>query len=179
MTAKLGAFAPPVPVLPTTQKPAGAQAEPPPLLQALPAPRPIGLLASSSSASSSSSALGHRSLSPSGPYTRMPMNFSQPRREGGITFAAQDKLPRLPIPDLENTCRRYLEALNPLQTAREHADTQQAVRDFLREQGPDLQEKLKLYAQDKATYIEQFCPSSPAQAVPFFPPSFLSALPTF
>jgi carnitine O-acetyltransferase len=77
--------------------------------------------------------------------------------EGGITFAAQDKLPKLPIPELESTAVRYLEALRPLQSPREHAETKHAVNEFLREEGPDLQEKLKRYAQGKTSYIEQFC----------------------
>lgn len=74
-----------------------------------------------------------------------------------ITFAAQDKLPKLPIPDLESSCKKYLSALEPLQTAREHHDTQHAVREFLHSDGPELQEKLKKYAEGKTSYIEQFC----------------------
>jgi carnitine O-acetyltransferase len=78
----------------------------------------------------------------------------------GITFAAQDSLPKLPIPDLEDTARRYLLALDPLQTAREHADSERAVTEFLKTDGPALQEKLKGYAEGKSSYIEQFCKSS-------------------
>lgn len=83
-----------------------------------------------------------------------------PSSEGrgqGITFAHQDSLPKLPIPDLESTCRKYLEALYPLQTPREHEETKAAVQDFLRTDGPQLQEKLKKYASSKTSYIEQFC----------------------
>ncbi|KAM3527828.1 hypothetical protein NHJ13051_002729 [Beauveria bassiana] len=87
-------------------------------------------------------------------YTKFPM--SSDSGTGGVTFASQDKLPKLPIPELASSCRRYLDALKPLQTAREHADTQQAVDEFLRRDGPELQEKLKSYAQGKTSYIEQF-----------------------
>lgn len=76
--------------------------------------------------------------------------------EGGITFAAQDKLPKLPIPELEKTCEKYLAALRPLQSPREHAETKHAVREFLKSEGPELQEKLKKYAEGKSSYIEQF-----------------------
>lgn len=79
------------------------------------------------------------------------------QRDGGITFAAQDKLPRLPIPDLASTCDKYLQVLKPLQTPRQRAETEHAVRDFLASDGPDLQEKLQRYAQGKTSYIEQFC----------------------
>lgn len=84
---------------------------------------------------------------------------SETKRQGGITFAAQDKLPKLPIPELASTCQRYVDALKPLQSARERAETQIAVREFLQQDGPDLQEKLKSYAQGKTSYIEQFCKS--------------------
>jgi carnitine O-acetyltransferase len=77
-------------------------------------------------------------------------------REGGVTFAGQDKLPRLPIPELESTCKRYLAALNPLQGPREHAETKLAVQDFLNQEGPELQERLRNYAVGKTSYIEQF-----------------------
>ncbi|KAI9661393.1 MAG: hypothetical protein M1831_003126 [Alyxoria varia] len=74
----------------------------------------------------------------------------------GITFAAQEHLPKLPIPDLEQTCQRYLEALEPLQNSREHRDTERAVHEFLRSEGPELNERLKKYADGKSSYIEQF-----------------------
>ncbi|EEH17958.2 hypothetical protein PABG_00521 [Paracoccidioides brasiliensis Pb03] len=74
----------------------------------------------------------------------------------GITFANQDSLPRLPIPDIENTCNRYLEILAPLQTVKEQEDTKAAVNDFLKYEGPELQDKLRNYANSKSSYIEQF-----------------------
>jgi len=78
-------------------------------------------------------------------------------KEGGVTFAYQDKLPKLPIPELQKTCERYLAALKPLQTTREHAETRNAVLEFLNGEGPELNEKLKKYAEGKSSYIEQFC----------------------
>nr|KMM67943.1 carnitine O-palmitoyltransferase 2 [Coccidioides posadasii RMSCC 3488] len=73
-----------------------------------------------------------------------------------VTFSKQDSLPRLPIPDLESTCRRYLESLAPLQSPSEHEETKASVQDFLKSDGPELQEKLKLYASSKTSYIEEF-----------------------
>jgi len=84
-------------------------------------------------------------------------NTSRP----GITFAAQDRLPQLPIPDLESTCKKYLDSLRPLQSPKEHRDTQVAVKEFLRSDGPELQEKLRKYASGRSNYIEQFCRSFP------------------
>lgn len=82
-------------------------------------------------------------------------------RSGGITFQHQDSLPKLPIPDLEGTCRKYLDALSPLQTAKEHEESKAAVRDFLKSDGPALQEKLQKYASSQTSYIEQFCALAP------------------
>jgi carnitine O-acetyltransferase len=86
-----------------------------------------------------------------------PLASNQPNYKKGITFAAQDKLPKLPIPELGHSMTRYLEALKPLQSPRDHAETQQAVDEFLKSEGPELQEKLKKYANGKTSYIEQFC----------------------
>lgn len=86
-----------------------------------------------------------------------PLASNQPKHKQGITFAAQDKLPKLPIPELENSMIRYLAALKPLQSPREHAETKQAVDEFLKGDGPELQERLKKYATGKTSYIEQFC----------------------
>ena len=80
-----------------------------------------------------------------------------PKKRSGITFASQEKLPKLPIPELESTCRKYIEALKPLQSRREQAETATAVQEFLKSEGPELQERLKKYATGKTSYIEQFC----------------------
>jgi Choline/Carnitine o-acyltransferase len=65
------------------------------------------------------------------------------------TFASQRKLPKLPIPDLEDTCRRYLRALEGLQDKNEHEATERAVDDFLHGEGPHIQERLKAWASTK------------------------------
>ncbi|PVH88110.1 carnitine acetyl transferas-like protein [Cadophora sp. DSE1049] len=85
-----------------------------------------------------------------------PLASDQPKVKAGITFAAQDKLPKLPIPELEGSTSKYLAALKPLQSPREHAETQQAVEEFLKSEGPELQDRLKKYATGKTSYIEQF-----------------------
>jgi carnitine O-acetyltransferase len=89
--------------------------------------------------------------------SREPLPSQSPKLKPGVTFAAQDKLLKLPIPELEHTCNRYLDALAPLQSGREHEETKAAVQEFLRTDGPELNEKLKKYATGKTSYIEQFC----------------------
>ncbi|KAJ8489499.1 hypothetical protein ONZ51_g2896 [Trametes cubensis] len=90
-------------------------------------------------------------MSASTPVTKFEDNPPESR-----TFSRQNELPKLPIPPLEDTCRRYLTALEGLQDPREHAETRRAVEDFLHNDGPRVQEKLREYAMDKASYIEEF-----------------------
>src|SRR6201999_2697383 len=85
-----------------------------------------------------------------------PIKSKKPNVKPGITYAAQDSLPKLPIPDLSPTLRKYLEALAPLQSDGEHDETKAAARDFETGEGKPLQEKLKKYATGKSSYIEQF-----------------------
>ena len=103
---------------------------------------------------------------------RDPLASNQPKHKKGITFAAQDKLPKLPIPELEGSMTKYLASLKPLQSTREHAETQQAVDEFLKSEGPELQERLKKYANGKTSYIEQFCRST---CVPSLRPSLTTS----
>ncbi|EJD00440.1 acyltransferase ChoActase/COT/CPT [Fomitiporia mediterranea MF3/22] len=81
-----------------------------------------------------------------------------PEPKPNRTFASQSKLPRLPIPPLEDTCKRYLRALKALQSPQEHADTERAVRAFLEDptMGPRMQKRLEDWAKDKNSYIEDF-----------------------
>ncbi|KAF2033516.1 carnitine acetyl transferas-like protein [Setomelanomma holmii] len=88
---------------------------------------------------------------------REPLAHStNPKSKPGITFAHQDKLPKLPIPDLDSSCKKYIAALKPLQSPKEHNDTTISVQEFLKGDGPILQEKLKKYASGRSNYIEQF-----------------------
>lgn len=88
---------------------------------------------------------------------REPLASHKPDNKPGITYASQEKLPKLPIPELDSTCEKYINALKPLQNRREQADTAAAVADFLKSEGPELQSRLKKYATGKTSYIEQFC----------------------
>ncbi|EKM83245.1 hypothetical protein AGABI1DRAFT_111693 [Agaricus bisporus var. burnettii JB137-S8] len=78
------------------------------------------------------------------------------KQHSNKTFAYQEQLPKLPIPSLEDTCRRYLKALEALQDEREHAVTKAAVQEFLEGDGPRIHQNLIEWAKDKASYIEEF-----------------------
>jgi len=51
-------------------------------------------------------------------------------------------LERLPIPQLEETCERYLKSAKALLSADEYAEQEKLVSDFLTDEGPKLQELL-------------------------------------
>ena len=56
----------------------------------------------------------------------------------------EDSLPRLPVPSLEETAKRYLKSVHPLLNKSEFANTTKAVDDFVRSGsiGPELQKRL-------------------------------------
>ncbi|KAF6219884.1 hypothetical protein HO133_003709 [Letharia lupina] len=87
---------------------------------------------------------------------REPLASHGAKHQPGITFAAQDKLPKLPIPELESTLKKYQDVLRPLQSKREQEDTCAAAQEFLKGEGLELQARLKKYATGKTSYIEQF-----------------------
>ena len=71
--------------------------------------------------------------------------------------AKPDDLPKLPIPKLEDTCKRYVRALEGLQDDEEHAKTKAVVEEFLKSgEGEFWQKQLEKYNQDKDSYIEEF-----------------------
>lgn len=123
------------------------------------APKPLGDAMDENSNKSGVESQGHTVMRPNVSTKQSSSEVAAPHTPltQGLTFANQDSLPKLPIPDLEDTCRRHLDSLQALQTPREHEDTKAAVRDFLNNDGPLLQERLKAYAGSKTSYIEQFC----------------------
>lgn len=62
----------------------------------------------------------------------------------GAMLRFQDSLPRLPVPTLEETAKRYLKSLHPILSASEYTKSKAAVENFIRPGGVGckLQEKL-------------------------------------
>ncbi|XP_054722651.1 carnitine O-palmitoyltransferase 2, mitochondrial-like [Uloborus diversus] len=59
------------------------------------------------------------------------------------TMHFQDSLPRLPIPELDKTCERYITALMPITPSERLQNTIKIVEKFKCEEGKELQEELK------------------------------------
>ena len=98
-------------------------------------------------------------MPPDNEYAHIDLSYSSSssefiyRKTSNRTLAFQDKLPKLPIPSLEDTCNRYLRALEALQDEKDHANTKAAVKHFLETDGPVLHDMLKEYAKDKARFV--------------------------
>lgn len=71
--------------------------------------------------------------------------------------AKEPELPKLPLPKLEDTCKRYLRALEALQDEEEHQRTKGVVREFLESgEGSKWHKKLEEYNDGVDSYIEEF-----------------------
>ena len=74
-----------------------------------------------------------------------------------VNGTSTSSLPKLPIPKLEDSCKRYLRALEGLQDEEEHAKTQSIVQKFLSSgEGEKWQKKLEEYDGSVDSYIEEF-----------------------
>eukprot|EP00667_Euglena_gracilis_P008763 EG_transcript_8879 len=65
-------------------------------------------------------------------------------------YAHQAKLPTLPVPDLAATLQTYLGSVKPLATAEEYAQTEQAVKEFLKDGGLGSVLQARLLERQKA-----------------------------
>lgn len=79
------------------------------------------------------------------------------------TFAAEDTLPRVPLPTLEDSCARFLEWCSPLLTPEELATTEAAVADLLRPGGAGRTLHAAVAEYDATpgvgSWLDQFWPS--------------------
>ena len=111
-----------------------------------------------------------RSLSSLTHHQRRQM-ASQPRRlrpsnwkgvapaplSGSLTFAAQSKLPQLPVPELRDTLSRLKESLKPIAWSEsEYASVAKKIDAFERGKGPELQERLLQRASTRQHWLEEW-----------------------
>lgn len=75
----------------------------------------------------------------------------------GTSVGPSSKLPKLPIPKLEDSMKNYLRALEGLQDEEEHARTVAVVNEFLTSgEGARWQKRLEEYSGTVDSYIEEF-----------------------
>lgn len=76
------------------------------------------------------------------------------------TFGNEDRLPRVPVPTLEDSRRRFLEWCAPLLTPEELAETEAALAEFVAGPGPELQARLEEYDRSPGvrSWLDTFWP---------------------
>ncbi|MGV9673662.1 choline/carnitine O-acyltransferase [Nocardia sp. NPDC003482] len=79
------------------------------------------------------------------------------------TFAFDDQLPRVPLPTLEDSCARFLRWCAPLLTEDEYAETEAALADLRRPDGPGRKLHADLARFDAepgvASWLDEFWPA--------------------
>ncbi|XP_078621988.1 peroxisomal carnitine O-octanoyltransferase-like isoform X1 [Branchiostoma floridae x Branchiostoma japonicum] len=86
---------------------------------------------------------------------RMVLQFAL-KALGERTWQHQDTLPPLPVPDLQHTMDRYLESVKPHVTAEEYKRAEEAVRQFLDGDGPELHRQLLDRASTRKNWLEDW-----------------------
>ncbi|KAL2206654.1 carnitine acetyl transferase [Sarocladium strictum] len=82
----------------------------------------------------------------------LPSGYAEDKSKGPM-LRFQDSLPRLPVPALEDTAKRYLKSLHPLLSETEFDHSKKAVAEFIKPGGVGnkLQEKLVALREDPST----------------------------
>ncbi|KXS17894.1 acyltransferase ChoActase/COT/CPT [Gonapodya prolifera JEL478] len=70
-------------------------------------------------------------------------------------WAGQSKLPRLPVPPLQDTAAKYLKSVRPLLSDKEFAETTKAVQDFIKPGGVGhtLQQRLEQRSKEHVSWL--------------------------
>ncbi|XP_026168064.1 carnitine O-palmitoyltransferase 1, liver isoform isoform X1 [Mastacembelus armatus] len=73
-----------------------------------------------------------------------------------MLYSFQNSLPRLPVPSIKDTCRRYLESVRPLMDDEQYERMKGLTEDFKKNLGPRLQWYLKLKSWWASNYVSDW-----------------------
>ncbi|TNN87959.1 Carnitine O-palmitoyltransferase 1, liver isoform [Liparis tanakae] len=73
-----------------------------------------------------------------------------------MLYSFQNSLPRLPVPTIKDTCRRYLESVRPLMEDERYERMEGLTKDFEKKLGPRLQWYLKLKSWWASNYVSDW-----------------------
>ncbi|XP_075894248.1 carnitine O-palmitoyltransferase 1, liver isoform isoform X2 [Nelusetta ayraudi] len=73
-----------------------------------------------------------------------------------MLYSFQNSLPRLPVPTVKDTCKRYLESVRPLMEDEQYERMEGLAKDFEKNLGPRLQWYLKLKAWWASNYVSDW-----------------------
>ncbi|XP_071359743.1 carnitine O-palmitoyltransferase 1, liver isoform isoform X1 [Trachinotus anak] len=73
-----------------------------------------------------------------------------------MLYSFQNSLPRLPVPSIKDTCRRYLDSVRPLMDDEKYERMKGLAKDFEKNLGPRLQWYLKLKSWWASNYVSDW-----------------------
>ncbi|XP_038561262.1 carnitine O-palmitoyltransferase 1, liver isoform isoform X1 [Micropterus salmoides] len=73
-----------------------------------------------------------------------------------MLYSFQNSLPRLPVPTIKDTCRRYLDSVRPLMDDEQYERMEALTKDFEKNLGPRLQWYLKLKSWWASNYVSDW-----------------------
>ncbi|XP_036962359.1 carnitine O-palmitoyltransferase 1, liver isoform isoform X1 [Acanthopagrus latus] len=73
-----------------------------------------------------------------------------------MLYSFQNSLPRLPVPSVKDTCRRYLESVRPLMDDEQYERMKGLAKDFEKNLGPRVQWYLKLKSWWASNYVSDW-----------------------
>ncbi|XP_022610423.1 carnitine O-palmitoyltransferase 1, liver isoform-like [Seriola dumerili] len=73
-----------------------------------------------------------------------------------MLYSFQNSLPRLPVPSVKDTCRRYLDSVRPLMDDEQYERMKGLTKDFEKNLGPRLQWYLKLKSWWASNYVSDW-----------------------
>ncbi|OAL72364.1 carnitine acetyl transferase [Trichophyton violaceum] len=93
-----------------------------------------------------------QTMAPRRAASSVPAGYKEDLSKGKM-LRFEDSLPKLPVPTLEETGRRYLKSVHPLLSAEEYKKTEKAVSDFIKPggEGEVLQKRLIARSEDPKT----------------------------
>ncbi|KZZ96167.1 carnitine acetyl transferase [Moelleriella libera RCEF 2490] len=87
--------------------------------------------------------------------SNLPKGYFEDNSKGAM-LRFQESLPRLPVPTLEETAKRYLKSLHPLLSEAEFAHSKTAVQDFIKAGGVGTQLQERLIAKSKDPAVKNW-----------------------
>lgn len=87
-----------------------------------------------------------------------PKFHSYSTKMNSSTFSNQTNLTPLPVPSLNETAKKYLKSVEPLQSEYQHLETTRIVNEFISPSGlgPVLQSRLVDHAKNKINWLEDW-----------------------
>lgn len=87
--------------------------------------------------------------------TKKPFSSSSAK---GETYKLQSQLPKLPVPELQETAAKYIKSIEPFLNQQQLQDSKAKIEDFIKPGGvgEELQQRLNSFAKNKDNWLAEF-----------------------